>query len=105
MAQITLDPCIPLALWVPLVLVAGGLLIWYATASRGRLPFQPFPDRGHKPPPLDLSNPEFSVGVWNYVTLAGNNGPADGPANNDGSASGEVRNHAGDAAPCAAQLL
>jgi hypothetical protein len=60
------------------------------TASRGRLPFQPFPDRGHKPPPLDLSNPEFSVGVWNYVTLAGNNGPADGPANNDGSPSGEV---------------
>jgi len=60
------------------------------SVGRGRLPFTPFPARGHKPPPLDLSNPFSAIGVFNYVTTAGNNGPADGPTNNDGSASGEV---------------
>ncbi len=60
------------------------------TVTRGRLPFTPFPARGHKPPPLDLSSPFSAIGVFNYVTTAGNNGPADGPTNNDGSPSGEV---------------
>jgi len=63
------------------------------TVSRGRLPFQPFPDRGNKSPPLDLTSPSsifLSIGVYNYLTTLGNNGPADGPTNNDGSPSGEV---------------
>ncbi len=63
------------------------------TVSRGRLPFQPFPDRGPKSPPVDLTDPTaiFSaIGVWNYVSGPGNNGPSDGPTNNDGSASEEV---------------
>jgi len=38
MTYITLDPYIPLALWVPLALAAAALLAWYAWASRGRLP-------------------------------------------------------------------
>lgn len=38
MSQITFDPCIPLALWVPLALAAAGLLGWYAWASRARVP-------------------------------------------------------------------
>jgi hypothetical protein len=59
-------------------------------AGRGRIPFQPMEDRGHKPPLLDLSAPESAIGVWNYVSIPGNNGPGDGPANNDGSASGKV---------------
>ena len=60
------------------------------TVQRGRLPFQPFPNRGNKSPPLDLSDPAPSLGVWNYVGAPGNNGPSDGPTNNDGSPSGEV---------------
>lgn len=60
------------------------------TASRGRLPFQPFPARGAKPPPLDLGNPFTAIGVWNYVALPGNNGPSDGPTNPDGSPTEEV---------------
>jgi hypothetical protein len=59
-------------------------------AGRGRIPFQPMEDRGHKPPLLDLSAPESAIGVWNYLSLPGNNGPSDGPANNDGSPSGKV---------------
>ena len=59
-------------------------------AGRGRIPFQPMEDRGHKPPLLDLSAPESAIGVWNYLSLPGNNGPEDGPANNDGSPSGKV---------------
>ncbi|MBN1911749.1 MAG: hypothetical protein JW818_18555 [Pirellulales bacterium] len=38
MKHLTLDPQVPLALWVPLALAAAGLLAWYATSSRGRLP-------------------------------------------------------------------
>jgi hypothetical protein len=60
------------------------------SVSRGRIPFTPFPARGHKPPPLDLSNPFSAVAIFNYVTTPGNNGPSDGPANNDGSPSEEV---------------
>jgi hypothetical protein len=63
------------------------------TVQRGRLPFQPFPDRGHKPPPLDVTSQVSifsSLGVFNYLTTPGNNGPSDGPTNNDGSPSGEV---------------
>jgi hypothetical protein len=63
------------------------------TVSRGRLPFQPFPDRGPKPPPVDLTDPIsifLAIGVVNYVSAPGNNGPSDGPASNDGSPSGEV---------------
>jgi hypothetical protein len=60
------------------------------TVQRGRLPFTPFPARGHKPPPLDLSSPFSAIAVFNYVTTAGNNGPANGPTNNDLSPSGEV---------------
>ncbi len=37
MTQLTFDPHIPLALWVPLSLTAVGLLVWYAMAARGRL--------------------------------------------------------------------
>ena len=59
-------------------------------AGRGRIPFQPMEDRGNKPPLLDLSAPESAIGVWSYLSLPGNNGPADGPANNDGSPSGKV---------------
>ena len=59
-------------------------------AGRGRIPFQPMQDRGRKPPLLDLSAPQSAIGVWNYLSLPGNNGPDDGPANNDGSPSGKV---------------
>jgi hypothetical protein len=59
-------------------------------AGRGRIPFQPMEDRGHKPPLLDLSQPQSAIGIWNYLSLPGNNGPDDGPANNDGSPSGKV---------------
>jgi len=59
-------------------------------AGRSRIPFQPMEDRGHKPPLLDLSSPQSALGVWNYLSIPGNNGPEDGPANNDGSPSGEV---------------
>jgi hypothetical protein len=38
MTRLVLDPYIPLALWVPLALAAGGLLAWYGAASRKRLP-------------------------------------------------------------------
>ncbi|HSK76498.1 MAG TPA: hypothetical protein VLQ45_08555 [Thermoanaerobaculia bacterium] len=58
--------------------------------GRGRLPFQPFPDRGPKSPPFDLRNPFPAIGVWSFLAVPGNNGPADGPANNDLSPSGEV---------------
>lgn len=37
MRQLTFDPYIPLALWVPLALAAAGLLAWYARAARRRL--------------------------------------------------------------------
>jgi hypothetical protein len=59
-------------------------------AGRSRIPFQPMEDRGHKPPLLDLSAPETALGVWSFLSLPGNNGPEDGPANNDGSPSGKV---------------
>lgn len=58
--------------------------------GKGRLPFQPFPGRGPKSPPLDLMNPYPSIGVWSFLAVPGNNGPADGPTNNDLSPSGEV---------------
>ena len=60
------------------------------TVARGPLPFQPFPFRGTKSPPLDLSNPAAAIGVFSYVSVVGNNGPANGATNNDGSPSGEV---------------
>jgi hypothetical protein len=60
------------------------------TVGRGPLPFQPFPFRGTKSPPLDLSNPAAAIGVFSYVSVVGNNGPANGATNNDGSPSGEV---------------
>ena len=60
------------------------------TVARGPLPFQPFPFRGTKSPPLDLSSPASAIGVWSYVSVVGNNGPANGATNNDGSPSGEV---------------
>jgi hypothetical protein len=37
MYRITFDPFIPLSLWFPLALVAGGLLAWYGWSSHGRL--------------------------------------------------------------------
>jgi hypothetical protein len=58
--------------------------------ARGPLPFQPFPGRGPKSPPFDLSNPFPSIGVWPFLAVPANNGPADGPANNDLTPSGEV---------------
>ncbi len=60
------------------------------SVSRGRIPFTPFPARGHKPPPLDLGDPFAAIAIYNYITTAGNNGPADGATNNDGSPSEEV---------------
>ncbi|MGB5503021.1 MAG: hypothetical protein WBM75_11525, partial [Polyangiales bacterium] len=59
-------------------------------AGRSRIPFQPMEDRGNKPSLVDLSDPATGIGVWNYLSLPGNNGPDDGPANNDGSPSGKV---------------
>jgi len=38
MNHLTLDPCIPLALWAPLALAVAMLLGWYAVAGRRRLP-------------------------------------------------------------------
>jgi hypothetical protein len=38
MTRITFDPCIPLAMWVPLALATAVLLGWYAVAGRRRLP-------------------------------------------------------------------
>lgn len=43
MRDLTFDPLIPLALWVPLAAAAGGLLAWYAAASRQRLPRRRWP--------------------------------------------------------------
>ena len=37
MFRITFDPFIPLSLWFPLALMAGGLLAWYAWSSRERI--------------------------------------------------------------------
>ncbi|HEV7509228.1 MAG TPA: hypothetical protein VGS07_30410 [Thermoanaerobaculia bacterium] len=58
--------------------------------GKSRLPFQPFPDRGPKSPPLDLGNTFPSIGRWSFLAVPGNNGPADGPTNNDLSPVGEV---------------
>jgi hypothetical protein len=58
--------------------------------SRSRLPFQPFPGRGNRFPPLDFTNPFASFGVFPYLGTVGNNSPSDGPVNNDGSPSDEV---------------
>ncbi len=58
--------------------------------GRGRLPFQPFPNRGPMSPPYELTNPFPSLGSWSFLAMPGNNGPADGPANNDLTPSGEV---------------
>ncbi len=38
MTQISFDPYIPLALWVPLALATAAMLAWYAAAGRRRLP-------------------------------------------------------------------
>ncbi len=38
MTRITFDPCVPLAMWVPLALATAALLGWYAVAGRRRLP-------------------------------------------------------------------
>lgn len=43
MRDLTLDPFIPLALWVPLAVAAAGLMAWYAAASRRRLPRRRWP--------------------------------------------------------------
>jgi hypothetical protein len=59
-------------------------------AGRSRLPFQPFPNRGTKPPPLDIGDPFAAIGVFPYLSTVGNNGPENGPVNNDGSPSEEV---------------
>jgi hypothetical protein len=60
------------------------------SVTRGRMPFSPFPNRGAKPPPIDLSDPFGAIGVFHYIATAGNNGPANGPTNPDGSPSGAV---------------
>ena len=57
--------------------------------QHGRLPFQPFPDRGARVPPLDVTAPFSALGVWPFVATPGNNGPEDTPDGLDGAV-GEV---------------
>ena len=58
--------------------------------GRGNLPFQPFPHRGPKPPPLDFSDPWAAIGVFPFVASPGQLRPEDGPMTDDGRTVGEV---------------
>lgn len=53
------------------------------TVSRSRIPFQPFPFRGSKNPPLDLSDPLSALGVFPFLSTPGVLGAEDGPMNDD----------------------
>jgi hypothetical protein len=60
------------------------------TVSRSRIPFQPFPFRGSKNPPLDLSDPLSSFGAFPFMSTPGVLGPDDGSMNDDGTAKQHV---------------
>lgn len=60
------------------------------TVGRSRIPFQPFPFRGPKNPPLDLSDPFAAFGVFPFVSTPGVLGPEDGSMNTDGSPKEDV---------------
>lgn len=60
------------------------------TVGRSRIPFQPFPFRGSKNPPLDLSDPLSAFGVFPFMSTPGVLGPEDGSINDDGTAKQNV---------------
>lgn len=60
------------------------------TVNRSRIPFQPFPFRGPKNPPLDLSDPLSALGVFPFLSTPGVLGPEDGSMNDDGSPKQDV---------------
>jgi hypothetical protein len=60
------------------------------TVSRSRIPFQPFPFRGSKNPPLDLSDPLAALGAFPFMSTPGVLGPEDGSINDDGTAKQDV---------------
>ncbi len=60
------------------------------TVSRSRIPFQPFPFRGSKNPPLDLSDPLAALGAFLYLSTPGVLGPEDGSMNDDGTPKQDV---------------
>jgi hypothetical protein len=60
------------------------------TVSRSRIPFQPFPFRGSKNPPLDLSDPLAALGAFPFISTPGVLGPEDGSMNDDGTAKENV---------------
>jgi len=71
---------------LPIFQVADGDI----TVSRSRIPFQPFPFRGSKNPPLDLSDPASAFGVFPFISTPGVLGPDDGSMNDDGSVKQDV---------------
>ncbi len=71
---------------LPIFQVADGDI----TVNRSRIPFQPFPFRGSKNPPLDLSDPVSAFGVFPFLSTPGVLGPEDGSMNDDGSAKQDV---------------
>ncbi len=60
------------------------------TVGRSRIPFQPFPFRGSKNPPLDLSDPLSAFGAYPFLATPGVLGPEDGAMNDDGTAKEDV---------------
>lgn len=60
------------------------------TVNRSRIPFQPFPFRGSKNPPLDLSDPAAAFGVFPFLSTPGVLGPENGSMNDDGTAKDDV---------------
>ena len=60
------------------------------TVSRSRIPFQPFPFRGSKNPPLDISDPLGAFGAYPFLATPGVLGPEDGSMNDDGTAKDDV---------------
>ncbi len=60
------------------------------TVGRSRIPFQPFPFRGSKNPPLDLSDPLGAFGAFPFMSMPGVLGPEDGSMNDDGTPKQDV---------------
>lgn len=60
------------------------------TVSRSRIPFQPFPFRGSKNPPLDISDPLGAFGAYPFMSTPGVLGPDDGSMNDDGTPKQDV---------------
>lgn len=71
---------------LPIFQIADGDI----TVSRSRIPFQPFPFRGSKNPPLDLSDPASAFGVFPFLSTPGVLGPDDGSMNDDGTPKQDV---------------